>query len=234
MRKPLVLIAALVMLVSTAPAATAADASVRGITVSAIGQIKVRPDAVNLSYSISSLRKTTSEALAAVNGIQAQARTLILAAGVKQDDLTTTGLSIYPEYTYDANYRDPILIGYRANLSTTAAIYSIPKAESIIDGLADVSGDLRLSGLSFFIADPTTYEDKMRQLAVTRAKNKASAYAKLLGRRLGSVQYLTETSAPVSSYKWESAVPSAGADKTQIDPGQQTIAISIEVRWSLR
>lgn len=233
MRKPLIVIAALTLFATAAPA-VAAENGPRGITVSAIGQIKVTPDAVNISYSISSLRKTSSEALSAVNAIQSQARALILSAGVKKDDITTTGLSLYPEYSYDVNYKEPILIGYRATQSTTAAFYVIAKAESSLDDLAALSGDLRLSGLSFFIGDPTKYEDKMRTLAVAKAKSKATAYAKLLGRKLGAVQYLTETSAPVSSYRWETALPSPGADKTQIDPGQQSIAISIEVRWNLR
>lgn len=231
MRKPLFLALSLVLL-GTATPAVAADASVRGITISAVGQIKVTPDAANVSYSISLLRKTSPEALAAVNQIQAQARAVLVNAGVKKENITTTGLSIYPEYWYEQNEREPILLGFRATQSTTAAIYSIPTAESVIDRLASISDDLRLSGISLFIGDPSKYETTMRRIAVAKAKAKAVSYARLLGRRLGSVQYLTETSAPV--YAWERPVSDASTDKTSIDPGQQSISISVEVRWSLR
>jgi uncharacterized protein YggE len=231
MRKILTLALATLFLTTAAPA-IAADGTTRGITVSAIGQIKVTPDAANVSFTISLLRKTNAEALAAVSTVQAKARAVLTNAGVPKENITTTGLSIYPEYYYETGAKEPTLIGYRATQSTTAAIYSIAKAESVLDSLAAVSDDLRLSGISLFIGDPTKYEEKMRQIAVAKAKAKAAAYAKLLGRRLGPVQYLTETSAPVSSYSWER--PIASADKVSIDPGQQSISISVEVRWSLR
>lgn len=232
MRKTLTLALLAALLIPAAPA-LAADNSVRGVTVQAIGQIKVTPDAANVSYAISVLRKTSPEALAAANTIQSQARSLVLNAGVNKENITTTGINVYPEYWYENGAKEPTLLGYRANLSSTVAVYSIDKAGALIDGLTAISGDLRISGLSLFIGDPAKYEEKMRQIAVTKAKSKATSYAKLLGRKLGSVQYLTEVSAPVSSYKWETAA-NPSADRTQIDPGQQTVSISVEVRWSLR
>jgi uncharacterized protein len=237
MRKPLTLtiaaLSAALLLVTAAPA-VAAEGTVRGVTVQAIGQIKVTPDAANVSYAVSLMRKSNSEALAAVNTLQAKARALILAAGIKRENITTTGLSVYPEYFYPEGAKEPVIIGYRASQSTTVAIYSIDKAETIVDGLAAISDEIRIGGVSLFIADPTKYEEKMRQIAVAKAKAKAASYAKLIGRKLGSVQYITELSAPVASYRWEKAMDSLEVGRTEIDPGQQTIGITVEIRWSLR
>jgi uncharacterized protein len=237
MRKTLTLtisaLSAALLLVTAAPA-VAVDGTVRGVTVQAIGQIKVTPDAANVTYAVSLMRQSNSEALAAVNAVQAQARALVLAAGIKRENITTTGLSVFPEYYYPEGAKEPVIVGYRASQSTTVAIYSIDKAETVVDGLAAISDDVRIGGISLFIADPTKYEAKMRQIAVAKAKAKAASYAKLVGRKLGSVQYITELSAPVSTYRWDQAMSSPEAGKTQIDPGLQTVGITVEIRWSLR
>lgn len=229
MRRSLVIALSLVFVGGAVPA-TAAEP--RGVTVQAVGQIKVTPDAANVAFSISALRKSSAEALSAANALQAQARAALINGGAKKENITTTGLNISPEYSYTGQ-GEPTLIGYRATQNTNAAVYSIDKAGLIIDALSAISDDVRIVGISLFVADPAKYETKMRALAVAQARAKATAYARLLGRRLGAVQYLTETSAPAPTFKWESSV-SGSADRTQIDPGQQVVSISIEVRWSLR
>jgi uncharacterized protein YggE len=67
---------------------------------------------------------------------------------------------------------------------------------------------------------------------VKSAKTKASAYAKLLGVKLGKVAYLNENSSPVySGPAFAMAKDSVAA--TQIDLGQQEITVTVEVRWNI-
>lgn len=211
--------------------AYAADAATKGVTVSATGSIKVTPDAATVNYSISIRSATSALALDAVNSLQKQARALLVSSGAKADEITTTNISINPEYQYIQD-KEPIIIGYRASLSTSANFYEVTKAASAIDRLAGLSSDIQIGSIALFVADPSKYEEQARAAAVKRAKVKAASYAKLLGRKLGIVQFLTESSAPITPIY--SSADIAKAEPTVIDAGKQTISVSVEIRWTLR
>ena len=69
---------------SLVPANAAADTSAKGITVSATGTVKVTPDTVRLSATISALAATNKEALAKANENANTFRTVLLAAKLPQ------------------------------------------------------------------------------------------------------------------------------------------------------
>lgn len=211
--------------------AYAADATTKGITVSATGSIKVTPDAATVNYSISIVSATSALALDAVNSLQKQARAVLINTGAKAEEIATTNISINPEYQYVTD-KAPIIIGYRASVSTSANYYVVTKAASAIDALAALSSDIQIGSIALFVADPSKYEEQARSVAVKRAKVKAASYAKLLDRKLGTVQYLTENAAPITPIY--AAADFAKGEATVIDAGKQTISVSVEVRWSLR
>lgn len=64
------------------------------------------------------------------------------------------------------------------------------------------------------------------------AKAKASSYAKLMGVKLGKVNYLVENSSP-TNYTPVMGVAKAENDATVIDLGQQDVTIAVTVQWSL-
>ena len=71
-----------------------------------------------------------------------------------------------------------------------------------------------------------------KRQAVKSAKAKASSYAKLMGVKLGKVNYLVENSSP-TNYVPVMGVAKAENDATVIDLGQQDVTISVTVQWAL-
>lgn len=220
-----------VLTLGLAAPAYAADTATKGVTVSATGSVKAAPDAATVYYSISIISGTSAIALDSVNSLQKQARAVAINNGVNASDITTTSISITPEYQYVSD-KAPLLVGYRATQSTSVTSYSIPKAAAIIDGLAALSSDVQVGSIALFIADPSKFEEKARAAAVNKAKAKAASYARLLGRKLGVVQYLTESAAPATPIY--AASDFAKGESTVIDAGKQSITVTVEVRWSLR
>jgi uncharacterized protein YggE len=106
-------------------------------------------------------------------------------------------------------------------------------AGPIIDAIVVSSGDgLVINSVSPFVLETTKATAAARTAAVKSAKTKASAYAKLLGVRLGKVAYLNENSSPVyTGPVYAMAKDSVAA--TQIDLGQQEITVTVEVRWNI-
>lgn len=218
-------------LIGAAVPAQAADTTPRGVTVSSTGSVKVAPDAATVNYTISILAATSGIALDTTNSLQKQARLVALSNDVKASDIATTSISITPEYQYITD-RAPTLMGYRSTQSTSVTVYSLTKAAAIVDGLAGLSSDIQVNSIALFVSHPSKYEEKARTAAVNKARIKAASYAKLLGRKLGAVQYLSEQAAPITPIYAVGDV--AKGSPTVIDAGLQSISVTVEVRWSLR
>jgi len=207
-------------------------APVRYISVSSVGTVKVTPDAVRLNASVSNISKVSKDALAAANVAASKFRTAILANGIDKKYLTSTTLTVYPEYNYTQEAGN-VLIGYRASQSFEVVIRNATKAGEIVDAVVASAGDsLAINGVTPFVYDNTKATEAARSTAVKNAKGKALSYAKLLGVNLGSITYLQESSAP-SSYPIAMAQAKASDEATQIDLGQQDVSVSVATRWAI-
>jgi uncharacterized protein YggE len=224
-----VLVAALVSVFGVQGAQAA---SVRYISVSSIGTVKVTPDAVRLNASVSNISKVSKDALAAANVAASKFRAAILANGIDKKYLSSTTLTVYPEYNYTQDAGN-VLIGYRASQSFEVVIRNAAKAGEIVDAVVASAGDsLAINGVTPFVYDNTKATEAARNSAVKNAKAKATSYAKLLGVKIGKIIYLQESSAP-SSYPISMAQSKASDEATQIDLGQQDVSVSVATRWAI-
>jgi uncharacterized protein YggE len=207
-------------------------ASVRYISVSSVGTVKVTPDAVRLNASVSTISKVSKDALAAANVAASKFRAAILANGIDKKYLSSTTLTVYPEYNYTQD-AGSVLIGYRASQSFEVVILNAAKAGEIVDAVVASAGDsLAINGVTPFVYDNTKATEAARNSAVKNAKAKAASYAKLLGVKIGKIIYLQESSAP-SSYPISMAQAKASDEATQIDLGQQDVSVSVATRWAI-
>ncbi len=224
-----VLVAALVSVFGVQGAQAA---SVRYISVSSVGTVKVTPDAVRLNASVSTISKVSKDALAAANVAASKFRAAILANGIDKKYLSSTTLTVYPEYNYTQNSGN-VLIGYRASQSFEVVIRNAAKAGEIVDAVVASAGDsLAVNGVTPFVYDNTKATEAARNSAVKNAKAKAASYAKLLGVKIGKIIYLQESLAP-SSYPIAMAQAKASDEATQIDLGQQDVSVSVATRWAI-
>ena len=231
-RKRISVIALLVIYVAGIVAPSANAAATRYITVSAQGTIKVTPDAVRLSATVSAVAATSKDALAAANKTAVAVRAALKAAKIDAKDISTQTVTVYPEYKY-ANDGTSTQIGYRGSQSFTIVIRAADTAGSVVDTLIAAGGDnLQINGATPFVLDSTKSLDAARAAAVKSAKSKATSYASLIGVKLGKVNYLVENSAP-TNYTPVMSVAKAESDATVIDLGQQDVTISITVQWAL-
>lgn len=226
---PFALIAALV-----APASANAASATRYITVSAEGTVKVAPDAVRLTATVSVVAATNKEALAQTNTNSAAVRKALIAAGVATKDIATQNITVYPEYKYENN-GGSTLTGYRGSQVFSVVIRAAAKAGSIVDDAVAAAGDaVQINSVTPFVLDSAKAAESARAVAVKNARAKATSYAKLLGVKLGKVNYLTENGSPSISTPIFVASAKAEADAaTVVDLGQQDVTVSITVQWAL-
>ena len=231
LRSIIATIAALSLLVI--PSAQSAQAAPsRFITVNAEGTVKVTPNAVKIMGQVTVVEGTNAAALAKANSTSAAVRKAVLANGVSAKDLATTALTVYPEYNYTQE-KGSVQVGYRATQSFTIVVKNAANAGVVVDAIAAAGGDyLQLQGVSPFVLDNTKATEAARAAAVKNAKAKAISYAKLLGVKLGKVDFLSEGGATYNPPIY--GVAKASADEaTVIDLGTQDVSVSITVQWAL-
>ena len=225
-------IALLVIAVAAMLSPTANAAATRYITVSAQGTIQVVPDAVRINATASTLAATSKEALATNAKTSNAVRAALKAAKIDTKDYATQSVSVYPEYKYTTD-GVAVLSGYRASQSFSIVVRAADTAGSLVDSLVAAGGDnLQINGASPFVLDTTKSLESARAAAVKSAKSKATSYTKLMGVKLGKVNFLVENSSP-SNYSPVMSVAKAESDSTVIDLGQQDVTISVTVQWGL-
>ena len=204
----------------------------RFITVNAEGTVKVTPNAVKIMGQVTVVEGTNAAALAKANSTSAAVRKAVLANGVNTKDLATTALTVYPEYNYTQE-KGSVQVGYRATQSFTIVVKNAANAGVVVDAIAAAGGDyLQLQGVSPFALDNTKATEAARAAAVKNAKAKAISYAKLLGVKLGKVDFLSEGGASYNPPIY--GVAKASADEaTVIELGTQDVSVSITVQWAL-
>ena len=231
-RKRISVIALVMTLAAGAFSSAAEAATSRYITISAQGSVKVVPDAVRISATATSVAATSKEALATNAKTAAAVRAALKVAKIDTKDIATQNVSVYPEYKYNTDGTST-LVGYRGSQAFTITVRAADTAGSVVDSLVAAGGDnLQINGATPFILDSTNSLEAARAAAVKSAKAKATSYAKLMGVKLGKVNYLVENSAP-TNYTPVMAMAKAESDATVIDLGQQDVTISVTVQWSL-
>src|SRR4051794_22802932 len=74
------------------------DAATRTVTVQGVGHVSVVPDQLALSLGVEATRSDLDAALDATSVSMQQVVDALVAQGVDQADVQTTGLSLYPVY----------------------------------------------------------------------------------------------------------------------------------------
>ena len=224
------LVAALTFVGISTPANAATD---RYINVSATGTVKVTPDTVRINATVSVVGTTNKAASTSANETASALRAALKANGVDTKYIKSQSLTIYPEYNYIQD-KGSVLVGYRASQQFEIIVRNAQNAGTVVDAIVAAGGEnLQLNGVTPFVYDDANSSAAARTAAITRAKAKATAYAKLLGVKLSSVTYLEETSSP-SPYPIMMATAKMDSGATTVDLGQQDVSVSVVVRWSIK
>ena len=203
----------------------------RTITVSATGSVKVTPDAVRLNATVIKVATSNALALSEVGTSVAEVRKALLANGISIKDIKTQSLTVYAEYNYTQD-KGSVLIGYRGSQSFEIVVRNALNAGTVVDAIVAAGSDnLQLNGVTPFVIDSTKALASAQSVAVRNAKAKAASYAKLLGLKLGKVNYLIENSSPTYSGPLMAMDKASGS--TVVDLGQQEVTVSITVSWNL-
>jgi uncharacterized protein YggE len=206
----------------------------RTITVQGHGSVKAKPDTVVVDIGVQTQAAHANDALQAANTKAQVLLDTLKASGVAADDITTTGVSLYPQYD-NAGRR---ITGYQASNTVSAKIRDVAGAGKVIDAVAGLVGDeFTVSNVAFTIDDPSNYEDQARTAAINDARSRAEIYAGAAGVKVGDIVQISEVQVqpPVPYVVAERAAAdsAAGGSAVPLAPGQQEISLDTTVVYQL-
>lgn len=181
------IVAVLCLLPLACAAHPASDPSRRTVSVGGQAEVSVLPDRARLTMAVDRLAPEVKSAEADVNKVVRAYLDAAKALGVEEKNLSTTGVSIQPEYVWDDKARQQKLAGYRVRREIALLVTNL-------DQLGDFLLSATTAGVNQVnppLLESSKAKDIERQAlakAAEDAKAKAQVLADTLGAKLGPVR----------------------------------------------
>jgi uncharacterized protein YggE len=152
-------------------------------------------------------------------------------AGIAPRDIQTSNISLHPDYRYAEN-QPPQLTGYRATNQINVRFREIADSGGILDALV-AEGANQINGPSLEIERPEAALDEARTAALANARARAELYARALNMRVRRVLLVSESGIVPPSPMPMLRMQAADAAETRIEPGEQTLSVTLTVSFEL-
>lgn len=208
------------------------------VTVSAHAEARRAPDIAVLSTGVVSVAPEANAAIALNSKRMVAVVAALEAAGIARKDVQTSGVSLNPDYVYDAG-KAPRIKGYYATNTVSVTVREVGRLGEILDALV-ATGANQVNGPTFDIEDKDAVLDEARGKALAKAHARAESYAKRLGLRVGRVVSIDESGgrAPLPmpyAARAMAVEQTAAADASMpIAPGENVLGIDLNVIYELR
>ncbi|HEY1076262.1 MAG TPA: SIMPL domain-containing protein [Fontimonas sp.] len=225
----LTLCAAALALTLGAPLAMAEENYPPTIAVSGHGEVSTTPDRAQLALAVDQVDQELAQARSNVDGVVRKYLESLNKLGIKPADISTTGVSLQPEYVWDEAGRKQTLVGYRARRDIRIVVRNLDQLGDLILRATDAG----VNQINPPVLESSKAEALGREALATAAKDaqiKAETLAKSLGVRLGSARVVRESggNAPPMMVK---AMAMRGGEA--FDSGNQQMGMSTgEIRIS--
>ncbi len=201
------------------------------VSVTGRGEVKVSPDRATIQLSVQT-RAASAAAAAAENATKQQAVINALKRlGLGDDQISTIGYNVYPEYRYDQG-KEPAVIGHKVTNTILADVRKLSQVGSVIDAALS-NGSNMITSLHFKASNTESARRAAIADAIVTARADAEAAARAAGGTLGSlidVSIGAYHQPPPRPMIMMAASRAAAAD-TPINPGEQTLAVEVSTRW---
>ena len=206
----------------------------RTVTVNGEGAVRVVPDLARVVFNV----ETTHADLARAQRENAARMAAVIARlkelGVRDEDLRTSGYAVRPQHDYNRQGR---LIGYQVVNGVHATVRDLPRLSELLDAAVAAGANL-VHGVHFDLSNRDDALARACEAAVRDALARAEQYAALAGVRLGPPVAVAEGGRdrpvrPMMLRALSASVEDAAAP-TPVEPGEQTIRLSVQITYEIR
>jgi uncharacterized protein YggE len=196
--------------------------------------VKAKPDIATIGTGVTNLAPTAVEAMRANAQQMTGVIDRIKALGIAEDDIQTSGISLYAQYEYDQQLQRPTFRGYQASNRVTVILRSIENAGTVLDALVS-AGATDINGPEFALEDNKGALAQARKAAVAQAAAQAREYAVAAGYSGVRLLEINETvfSQPPMPYARAEVQNAAAVKVTPVEPGLVSNAVTVTVKYEM-
>lgn len=214
----------------------------RTVSVSGTGIATIAPDLARFSVGVQEQGKNLTEVQGTVARETDTTITALVKSGLDKDkDLKTSGYAVQPIYDYPKD-KAPVVTGYRVANTITATVRGLDKDPNKVGPIIDAAvqaGANNIGNIAFTLSDPEQAGKIARDAAMKNAQAKADALAQAGGAKLGMVITVSDqsvTPGPPKDFPVAAAAsaPGPAAPPTQIQPGETTVTVTVNVTYALQ
>jgi uncharacterized protein YggE len=199
----------------------------RQVTVNGSGQVQGAPDTLTADVGIEFTAADVTAATDQSNQRQQAVIDAVKNAGVDRKDISTTGLTIQPQHDGTGG----AITGYRAENIIEITMRKLDSASRVLAVVVSTGGDAtRVNSVRYSIEDDSQLIKDARARAFQDAENHAEQYARLSELHLGQVISITEGPSGEPPTATQRAPM---ATDIPLEPGRQTVSLSVTVVWDL-
>ncbi len=199
-------------------------------------EVKATPDRASIGAGVTTTAPTAVDAMRQNAAAMDRVIRALRAKRVPERDIQTSGISLQPQYDYSnrPEGQPPRFLGYQVSNSVRVTTANIAGLGDLLDTLV-AAGGTNLEGPSFFLADSDASLEGAREIALSRAGERANRYARLAGYRSARLLALSEGQGgmppPMPMARMQAMDVSAVA--TPVAPGQVSNSLTINVQYRL-
>lgn len=203
------------------------EASERTVSTSGVAIVRSAPDEALVTLGVHTDAQSAEEAMQANADRMEDVIRALIDAGLDQDDLATSMISLYPRW----NETGSEVVGFTAENQITATVTNLDRVGAIIDGGVRAGANLA-GGITFRVSNGNEAADRALTEAVADARRKAELLAATGDDELGAVLSITESgsSVPPPVFYGEGV---AADMATPILPPTLETQVSVNVVWAL-
>ena len=215
----------------TVPATTtASDIGQRTVSVTGTASLRSTPDEAVVSFGVQTQSPSAEDAMRENGTRMVSVLRALAELGLKDDDISTTGVSLYPSYGSDGTN----ISGYQASNQASVTFHDLDLIGHAIDVAVKAGANLT-NGVMFQMSPANRGSEQALATAIADARSKASAMAAATDAQLGRVLTMTESGSP-SVYPpipYDTAFAGAGATAVPVNPPTLETQVSVQVTWEL-
>jgi uncharacterized protein YggE len=219
-------------------AAAASDTATEHVIQAAgTGNVIGTPDRAQVTFAVQTENSDVKMAKAENAQKMATVHDALIAAGIPEDALKTTGYNIYPVYDDSTGLLKPKIKTYQVTNRLTVTLHNVSQTGEVID-TAVANGINEADSIQFMLSDERQQELRTEALreAVSRAKSDADTISAAMGTTITGVQRAETGTSYSPVYFQNYALDGASAKSavaTPIQSGDITVSATVTITYTI-
>lgn len=209
-------------------------------SVTGSGTVYAKADIANLTVGFKTeVKKTAAEATKENSDKMNEIVNQIKSLGIEAKDIKTTDYSLSPVYNWTEREGQK-LIGYQVSQNAQIKIRDLDKIGDVISTTTE-KGANQIGSINFTIDDEYELKNQARELAIEKAKEKATTIASQTGMKLGEIKGFYESAATPVYNTYSNAKVMAGSavmdesiSAPTIEAGQNEIRVEVTLSYEIK